>query len=432
MILRQILPWAQTASATRRAEVAGALARAWLELDLDIDERRDIERAMMTLLDDPSPLVRRTLADWFASEPQAPSALISALAFDQSEISAPVLARSPLLTDAELIDCAATGDAFAQSAIAVRPSLSASVGAALAETGVREAAIALAVNTGAILPAFSLARLVERFGEDAEMRDALLARDDLPPALRNVLINAAAQILGDFVVERGWLSTMRATRILREARDRANVFLVAEAAEKDGREGLRALVTYLRESEQLTAGLVLRALLSGNRDLFETALAELSGLREDKVAAHVRHFRGAGFAALYERAGLPRDLLPAFRSALQAQEEFGPQTDVIGLPHRDSEPARDGRAEPRLSLAMIESVLSDCEAINGGELDRLLALLRRFELEAALEQARAAASAAASDATPPGMIFFPREAPVRTSRGAVIDIAAFEIALRAA
>jgi hypothetical protein len=81
---------------------------------------------------------------------------------------------------------------------------------------------------------------------------------------------------------------------------------------------------------------------------------------------------------------------------------------------------------------MIESVLSDCEAINGGELDRLLALLRRFELEAALEQARAAASAAASDATPPGMIFFPREAPVRTSRGAVIDIAAFEIALRAA
>jgi uncharacterized protein (DUF2336 family) len=247
-----------------------------------------------------------------------------------------------------------------------------------------------------------------------------------------VLINAAARILGDFVVERGWLSTTRATRILREARDRANVFLVAEAAEKDGREGLRALVAYLRESEQLTAGLALRALLSGNLDLFETALAELSGLREDKVAAHVRHFRGAGFAALYERAGLPRDLLPAFRSALQAQEDFGLQTGGTGRSPGDTGSARDGRAEPRLSLAMIESVLTDCEAINGGELDRLLALLRRFELEAALEQARAAAMTAASDATRPGMIFFPRESPVRTERGAAIDIAAFEGALRAA
>lgn len=430
MILRQILPWAQTASATKRAEAAGALARAWLELDLDADEQMDVERALMTLLDDPSPLVRRTLADWFASEPQAPSALISALACDQSEISAPVLARSPLLTDAELIDCAATGDAFAQSAIAIRPALSSSVGAALAEIGVREAAIALAVNPGASLPAFSLARLVERFGEDAEMREALLARDDLPPALRNVLINAAARILGDFVVERGWLSAARAERVLREERDRANVCLVAEAAEKDGRAGLRALVAYLRESEQLTASLALRALLSGNPQLFEAALAELSGLHADKVAAHVRHFRGPGFAALYERAGLPRDLLPAFRSALQAQEDFGVRASVGARAHKVA--SNEGRTEPRLSLAMIESVLADCEDMNGGELDRLLALLRRFELEAALEQARAAASAATADPTGPGMIFFPRETPVPATRGELIDIVAFERALQAA
>ena len=430
MILRQILPWAQTASATRRAEAAGALARAWLELDLDANEQRDVERAMMTLLDDPSPLVRRTLADWFASEPQAPSALISALACDQSEISAPVLARSPLLTDAELIDCAATGDAFAQSAIAIRPALSASVGAALAEIGVREAAIALAVNPGASLPTFSLARLVERFGEDAEMREALLARDDLPAPLRNVLINAAARIIGDFVVERGWLSSTRAERVLREARDRANVCLVADAAEKDGRAGLRALVAYLRESEQLTASLALRALLSGNPQLFETALAELSGLHADKVAVHVRHFRGPGFAALYERAGLPRDLLPAFRSALQAQEDFGGRTNAGGRTPTGAD--ADGRTEPRLSLAMIESVLADCEDMNGGELDRLLALLRRFELEAALEQARAAASVAAAGATGPGMIFFPRETPAPATRGELIDIVAFEKALRAA
>ena len=40
----------------------------------------------------------------------------------------------------------------------------------------------------------------------------------------------------------------------------------------------RPLIRHLRASGQLTAGLVLRALLSGNVAMFEDVLAELSGL----------------------------------------------------------------------------------------------------------------------------------------------------------
>ena len=120
MIVRNFLQWAMTASAAQRSEGAGALARAYLYSELDERTRRDAEIAMMSLLDDPSPLVRRALADNFASAADAPHSLISALANDQSDIAAPVLSRSPLLSEAELVDCAAIGDAFAQSAIALR------------------------------------------------------------------------------------------------------------------------------------------------------------------------------------------------------------------------------------------------------------------------------------------------------------------------
>ena len=82
MILRQFLPWAQTASATKRAEAAEALARSWRAGGLTEDARRDAERAMMTLLDDPAPLVRRRLAEYFAAQTHAPRALVSALASD--------------------------------------------------------------------------------------------------------------------------------------------------------------------------------------------------------------------------------------------------------------------------------------------------------------------------------------------------------------
>ena len=412
MIVRSFLSWAQTASAAQRAEGAGALARAYLYSDLDPAARRDAEIALTSLLDDPSPLVRRALSDNFASALEAPRAIVSALASDQSDIATPVLSRSPLLTEAELIDCAAIGDAFAQSAIALRARVPASVCAALAEVGAREAAISLAVNPGADLPEFSMRRMIERFGDDGEMREALLARPYLPATVRNHLVNATAGALTAFVVDCGWLAAERAERLARETRDKANIIIVSDAAERDGRQGVRDLVAHLRGSKQLTASLVLRALLSGNRDLFEAALVELSGLREDKVAGLVRDFRGAGFAALYARAGLPEKFLPAFRAALEALREY----------------AGAHGGEAKLSLVMVERVLTACDEINGGELDRLMALLRRFEMEAALEEARAAAARIATEAEAPALEP-PAAANDAYAIAPIVDIAAFEAEL---
>jgi len=377
MIVRNFLSWAQTASAAQRAEGAGALARAYLYSEMDEETHKDVEIALLSLLDDPSPLVRRALSENFANSEEAPRALVSALASDQSDIAAPVLSRSPLLSEAELIDCAAIGDAFAQSAIALRAHVPAGVAAALAEVGAREAAISLAVNPGAELLEFSMRRMVERFGDDGEMREALLSRPGLPATIRCDLVNATAASLAAFVVGKLWLSPERAERLAREARDKANIIIVTDAAARDGRQGVRDLVEYLRLSEQLTASLVLRALLSGNRDLFEAALTELSGQREERVAGLVRDYRGAGFAALFARSGMPKKFLPAFRAALEAQREYG---------H-----AYSGAVEPALSLTMIQRVLTACAQANDSELDRLMALLRRFEVEAALDNARAAA-----------------------------------------
>jgi len=51
------------------------------------------------------------------------------------------------------------------------------------------------------------------------------------------------------------------------------------------------LVRHLRATGQLTAGLILRALLSANLELFDCALVELSGLPQARVSA-LLHDRG--------------------------------------------------------------------------------------------------------------------------------------------
>ena len=73
MIVRHFLQWVRTAPAGNRAEATSALARAYLYSDLSRDDRIAAEGAMVMLLDDPSPLVRRALAEALAaSVPAAP------------------------------------------------------------------------------------------------------------------------------------------------------------------------------------------------------------------------------------------------------------------------------------------------------------------------------------------------------------------------
>jgi uncharacterized protein (DUF2336 family) len=374
MLVRKFMLWVGQVSASERAEGAGALARAYLYGDFAEGEKRDAEIALFSLLDDPSSIVRKSVAEAFASAVDAPHAIVLALANDQSAISSVVLGRSPLLSDAELIDCAAIGDAFAQAAIALRPRLSGSVCAALAEIGSREALIALAVNPGADVADFSLRRMIERFGSDGEVREALLSRPELPAALRSALVEATARALSDFVTSRSWLSAERAARVTRDARESANIMISAESARDRDYAGACELIAYLRQSGQLTAGLILRSLLSGHTTLFETALCELSGMPARRVAGLIRDFRSTGFAALYDRAGLPAGLLPAFRAGLEAQREFGF--------------ANESCHTVRLSRSIIERVLTACEDAKAGELNGLLALLRRFETEALREEAR--------------------------------------------
>jgi len=391
MIVRKFLQWSLTASASQRADGASALARAYLYADFDAEQKDEAEQALTSLLDDASPLVRRALAESFASAAEAPHHIILALADDQSDISSIVLGRSPLLSDSELIDCAAIGDTFAQSAIALRPKLSQPVSAALAEVGSCEALISLAINPGADLPEFSMHRMVERFGDDGELREALLSRPYLPGALRSDLVAATSKALFAFVTNCRWIPAERAERAAREAREKANV-IIAVSSEAEA-NGPQKLVSHLRASGQLTTGLVLRALLSGNMSLFEAALCELSGLPMTRVRGLVGDWTSAGFAALYRKAGLPENLMQAFRAALDAMRVCG----------------HDYPGSARLSRQMVERVLTSCETSNSALADKLFVVLRRFEAEAAREEARLDAPAflqeEADPVVPPVVVF---------------------------
>lgn len=369
MIVRQFISWVRTAPAGERAEATRSLARAWLISNLSEDDSAAAEGALLMLLDDPSPLVRQAMADVFAGSTQAPATIVRALSLDQSSVALPILEHSPLLIDADLVDLVATGNSETQCAIARRAHLPASVCAAIAEVGSPAAALELIENPHAVLAPFSWDRIVERHGHLAAIRESMLGLDDLPSATRLALIEKLSNTLAQFVVARRWLSSDRAERIVVEARDRSAINL----ATRSRGDEMGKLVSHLRATGQLTAGLILRALLSGNLELFDRALVELSGLPSQRVAALLYDRGGSSLDALLTRAGLPSSTFPAFRAALDATNEIG----FVGTV--------DGAA--RLRRRMVERVLTRCEA-DPDVSEPLLILLRRFATESAREEAR--------------------------------------------
>jgi uncharacterized protein (DUF2336 family) len=369
MIVRQFINWIKTAPAGERAEATRALARAWLISDLTEEDRAAAEGALLMQLDDTSPLVRQAMAEVFARSAEAPAAIVQALSLDQPSVAIPVLEHSPLLIDADLVDIVATGNCEIQCAIARRINLPASVCAAIAEVGAPEAALELIENAYAELAPFSWDRIVERHGHLAAIRESMLVLEDLPAATRVALVAKLSGTLAQFVVARNWLSADRAVRVASEARDRSTVNIAAVSRGED----MRGLVQHLRATGQLTAGLILRALLSGNLELFEAALAELSGLPPARVSALLHDRGGASVHALLQRAGLPESTFAAFRAVLDVSNEHG-FADTL-----------DGAA--RLRRRMVERVLTLCET-SEQVAEPLLILLRRFATESAREEAR--------------------------------------------
>ena len=369
MIVRQFINWIKTAPAGERAEATRALARAWLISDLSEEDRAAAEGALLMQLDDPSPLVRQAMAQVFARSGQAPAAVVQALSLDQPSVALPILEHSPLLIDADLVDIVATGNSETQCAIARRIGLQASVCAAIAEVGTAEAALELIENPYAELASFSWDRIVERHGHLAAIRESMLALEDLPSATRLALVAKLTDTLAQFVVARNWLSADRAGRIAGEARDRSTLNIAARSRGED----MQGLVKHLRATGQLTAGLILRALLSGNLELFSYALAELSELPMSRVASLVHDRGGASLHALLKRAGLPESTFAAFRVALEVCHEVG-FADSMGT-------------AARLRRKMVERVLTACES-DSEATEALLILLRRFATESAREEAR--------------------------------------------
>lgn len=369
-VIANFLQWKETARVPERIAAAAALARTYVQRELNDEQKAAAHAAMTILLDDPSPKVRMALSDGLCMSGKAPVDIVVALAADQREVAAPVILHSPLLTDSDLVGLLTqSGRAEIQVLIASRMDLSPRVIATIAEIGSMKACAVLASRKDVHIPDISMRRIIECHGRDGTMRSLLLKNGSLSPCCRHLLLKLASEALGASPLVVGVLGEDGARAAVANARTEASVTLVENLRQSEQ----TALAARMRENGELTSSLLVRMVAFGRTGFFVAAMSAVTGIPEVRLAG------------LFQ-AGSRRALLGLLRQAGLRPVTHEPILAALLL-CREVDAGRKVAGPLEISRVMLNALE---ESVEGGEQERaaLASLLRRIHLEEMRKYAR--------------------------------------------
>jgi hypothetical protein len=146
--------------------------------------------------------VRRALAKQLSDRDDAPQDLIVLLANDVIDVAFPVLEKSPLLDDTELVAIVTRHAKQHAMAVSQRPTVSMAVSDALVETGDTDVVVSLLRNDGAKIRAKTMETIVDRSRNIEELQAPLLSRKDLNIDMAIRMTDWVGESLRRYIVNR--------------------------------------------------------------------------------------------------------------------------------------------------------------------------------------------------------------------------------------
>lgn len=360
LVARQELGFEQLVDLARDRSVAARTKLVETVADMFFDKKRtlnDRERAMMIeilrrLIHDIEMEVRRTLAERLAGEPDAPGELVRALADDSIEVAQPILVRSTVLHDPELIEIVVNRTREHQLAIASRANLSPAVSDALVNTGDADVITALLENHGAAIAKATLAYLVEQSKRIDSFQNPLVQRPDLGPDLARRMYWWVSAAVRKSIVQKYELDAVHLDRKISDIID--DVLAGGEASVAPRRA--EDLAHKLAECNAITPQLLVQTLRQGEVALFEALLAETCRLRRPLVRRIMFEPGGQGLAVLARALGISK---PDFAAIFLLSRSARPGDKVVDPGELGRVLAFFDRVQPAAATRLLERMRLD-------------------------------------------------------------------------
>jgi uncharacterized protein (DUF2336 family) len=300
----QLMTLARQKSDQAREQLFEAMGDVFLERNtvLTLQERALITDILEKLIREVSREIRRKLTMKLADAPGTPRELAVLLANDEIDIASPMLLRSTVLQDADLIEIVRNRSTQHLLAIAMRRDLSTAVADALVESGEKDVIRTLLENQDAHISRATMAYLVEQSKAVDEFQEPLVKRRDLPPELAKRMCLWVSAAIRQSLVERFDIDI--------DTLDDSLEPIAREESEKPTEpdpDAAGALAQALGEGRKLTPRLLMQTLRRGEVPLFEAMLAEMAGLRPALIRRLCYEQGGQGLAVLARGIGLSRE-----------------------------------------------------------------------------------------------------------------------------
>jgi uncharacterized protein (DUF2336 family) len=309
-----------------RAELTSAVSEL-LEMDLEPRESELVADVLIALMQQAALDLRQALAEKLSVVENAPLRLVLQLANDEIEVAAPVLKKSPVLSDLDLIYIIKAKGAEYWQAIAARQILSDQVMNLLADTGDFGTAQALVNNAHIKLTEHTALALADIARNSVGLARPLLRRGELSEDMVKALYRSAGEQIKTFILENYTIEYPSLAQAVDE--------VVVDMVEEFGRAGqftptesmMKAAVRF-REKGLLSVKLMMGTLRRGQVQSFIAQFSEFTGLPVKSVEDILMQASGQGLAVACKACGVEK---PDFVSIFLLTNSMRDQGRMVDL-----------------------------------------------------------------------------------------------------
>lgn len=254
---------------------------------------------LQTVINDIESSVRQAVAGRLALMDDVPRELVSQLANDEAKIAFPILSKSGLLRDTDLVEIVKLRTEEHMLTITMRKSISEPVSQALIDSGHEPVIISLLKNSNAKISETTMEYLVEQSKRVDSFQEPILNRDDLNPQLAKRMFLWVSAALRQHIVAAFSLDNSTVDELLEQIT--ADEVLSKASPQK---RKVEELADALKEEGLVTVDMLLTALNEGEVPLFIALFSKVTKLREHLVQRLLFEQGGEGLAITCKAIGM--------------------------------------------------------------------------------------------------------------------------------
>ncbi|MDP6705329.1 MAG: DUF2336 domain-containing protein [Alphaproteobacteria bacterium] len=273
--LQGLVDLASETSSEKRRELLEQVAGLFLDQpgEMNQNEVGLVDDILTRVAHDVEMKVRQQLSERFADVKNAPQNIVKMLANDDIAVAGPILLRSSVLKDRDLIDIIREKGQEHMLAVSQRDGIGEGVTDVLVEEGNEDVLVSLAGNEGASFSRDGMETLVAKSETIEALQAPLVQRGDLPPDLMHDMFWWVSSTLKEYIMTEAEMDEAVVDEMLAETRDS----LVREFEDGDVKMK-RAFrkVLKLERQQGINEDFLIQTLRQGEKEEFTVAFSRLA------------------------------------------------------------------------------------------------------------------------------------------------------------